>query len=513
MNVWKTIKGLFDTPPRHSVEHRLREVKPRKVRRYNAARRSGGDLAGWLTSNTSINLDIWSSIKILRARSRDLLRNSDYARGVIGKLVDNVIYEGVNFQSQVKQVKDSEKNDVKVNQLIESNFKKWAEQPKWCHTAGKLDYNDIQRLVFRSLLESGEVFIRKVTKSFSGSPVPYALEVIEADQLAEEKQGLYNDNIIAMGIEIDSWQRPVAYWFYKSHPGEQIPLKKGYQEIERVPASQIIHLHFSDRPGQSRGIPLLFSTIIRLKNTNDYEENELIAAKLSSCLMGIITSPYSDLLPEPPEQKKGDDLPADEQMKPGVFRHLATGESFDLLNPNRPNPNLVTFIEQQLRGVAAGIGVSYETVSSDYSKTNYSSSRLSLLTARDRYKVLQRWFANNFLREVIYGNPDSDGWIHYAVLSGVLKFNDFELRSERYFNLKWQFRGYSWVDPDKEVKAIIKQLGSGMTTLTDYYAEQGKDVDEQLKILARERKLIEDLELDLNFIVNENVLETTDVNA
>ena len=493
MSIFSFIRQIWNTPPRHSVEHREHTVT--KKRRYDGAKR-GRNYANWFTSGNSANADIWTDITTLRNRSRDVVRNNDYARGVIGKLVDNVVYLGINFQAQVKQVKQPTVNDDRINNLIESNFKAWAEEKLWCHTAGQLDFVGLQQLVMRSCLESGEVFVRKVKQSFSGSPVPFALEIIEADQLAEDHNVTWGDNQVIMGVEVNSWQRPVAYWFYKQHPGDNWN-RSGNREMQRIPATEIIHLYLGDRPNQARGLPLLYSTLLRLKNVGDYEESEQLAAKLAACIMAMITTPYSDLLGEP-EQENGN-LPADEKFEPGVMRYLAPGESMEAFDPKRPNPNLTAFIEQQLRATGAGVGVSYETVSNDYSKTNYSSSRLSLITARDRYKVLQVWFATNFLREVIYGNPEADGWLDMAVMSGVLNFPDYELRPQRYRATKWQFRGWAWVDPHKEVKATLDSLAGGMTSLTDFYAEQGKDFEESVKTIAREREMLKQFGIEINF--------------
>lgn len=506
MGLASFIRQLWNTPPRHSPAHVLKRTShglelnssPVSSRRYDGAKR-GRNYGNWFVSQNSANADIWADLTTLRGRSRDVIRNNDYARGVIGKLVDNVVYLGITFQSQVKQLKAKDRNDDRVNNLIESAFKDWAEEKLWCHTAGKLNFAGIQQLALRSCLESGEVFVRKVKQSFSGSPVPFALEIIEADQLAEEHNCIHGTNQIVMGVEVDQWQRPVAYWFYREHPGDSWVGRSGVasRELQRIPASEIIHLHFSDRPNQARGLPLLFSTLLRLKNMGDYEENELLAAKLASCVMAMITTPYGDLLGEPGGENSSE-LPADEKFEPGVMRYLAPGESMEAFDPKRPNANLVTFIEQQLRASGAGIGVSYETMSNDYSKTNYSSSRLSLITARDRYKVLQVWFATHFLKEVIFGNPESDGWLDLAVMAGVLNFPDYELRPKRYQACKWQFRGWAWVDPHKEVQATIASLGAGMTTFSDVYSEQGKDFEESVRAIARERELLKQMGVQIN---------------
>jgi lambda family phage portal protein len=476
MGFFKFIREVLQTPPRPIA----------KARSYSGAKR--GRLYGdWLAGNASANSEIWSSLSTLRNRSRDLCRNNDYARGVIQKLVDNVIYLGIGFQAQVKQLKDNNKNDDRANELIEAAWKVWAEEPLSCHTAGKLNFTEIQQLVFKSWLESGEVFIRKVKQSFADSPVPFALEIIEADQCPEYHNGTHNGNQILMGIEIDKWKRPVAYWFYGDHPGELFNLKG--RKLERIPAEEIIHLHFSDRPNQLRGVPLLHSTLLRMKNTGDYEEYEQIAAKAAASIMGLITTPDGDLLGEP-TQGDDDSLPADEEMRAGILRYLAPGEHLEVLDPKRPNPNVTQFIECQLRASGAGIGASYEHISGDYSKTNYSASRLSLLNSRDRFKVLQVAFASKFNRAVYFG------WLDMAVMGGVLNFADYELRPHRYQCVKWQFRGWTWVDPYKEVQATLAALTGGLTTLTKVAAEQGEDFHETVKTIARERELLKQYQLE-----------------
>ena len=443
-----------------------------------------------MTSNTSANAEVWRSLATLRDRSRDLCRNNDYARGAVQKLVDNVVYTGIHFQAQVKQLRDSTKSDERINNAIETVWKKWADNPLFCHTAGELTLAEIQQLAFRSWLESGEVFIRLVRKRFEDSPVPFALEVIEADCCADDYNTVHNGNQVIMGMELNKWKRPVAYWFYADHPGDTH--KSTSRKVKRIPASEIIHLYFRDRPGQLRGVPILASSLLRLKNVGDYEEYEQIAAKAAACIMAFVTTPDADLLGEPNTTGSDEILPADEKLSPGIMRYLASGETLEAFDPKRPNPNVTGFIECQLRATGAGIGSSYESVSNDYSKTNYSSSRLSLLQARDRFKVLQIAFISKFCRRV-YAD-----WLEMAVMGGALPFADYELRPDRYFSIRWTPRGWSWVDPHKEINATITAIKSGLTTLTEEIAKQGGDFEDNIKILAREREILASYGINLD---------------
>jgi lambda family phage portal protein len=476
MGFLNIIKSVWKSTPRHSVAH--------KTRRYDGTK-SDRNYGNWFTSNASANAEIWGSLSRLRDRSRDLCRNNDYARGSIQKLVDNVVFTGIGFQAQVRQPKDQTRNDERANSQIETAWAQWAENPLYCHTAGELNFAEIQQLVFRSWLEVGEVFIRKVRLKMGNSPIPFALEIIEADQCADNHNATYGGNQILMGIEINKWKRPVAYWFYEDHPGDNwVGASNTSRTLKRIPAEEIIHLYFRERPGQLRGIPLLASTLLRLKNIGDYEEYEQIAAKAAACIMAFVTTPDADLLGEPQGKSEDDALPADEKLAPGIIRYLGSGETLSAFDPKRPNPNVAGFIECQLRASSAGIGSSYESVTNDYSKTNYSSSRLSLLQSRDRFKVFQIAIISKFCR-LVYAD-----WLEMSVLSGVLPFRDYELRPSRYLSIRWTPRGWSWVDPQKEINATILAIKSGLTTLTEEVAKQGGDFEENIKILAREREIL-----------------------
>jgi lambda family phage portal protein len=134
-----------------------------------------------------------------------------------------------------------------------------------------------------------------------------------------------------------------------------------------------------------------------------------------------------------------------------------------------------------LRAMAAGIGCSYETISRDFSQTNYSSSRLSLIEDRDHWRILQSWLIENFHRRVF------SEWLDLAVLSNALALPGYEQQPERFKAARWMPRGWAWVDPAKEVAAYKEAVRCGFKTLADVVAEQGGDLDELL--LARQSEL------------------------
>ena len=433
--------------------------------------------ADWVTSNTSADSEVYGSAQKLRDRARQLCRDNDYARQALRAIEGNVIGQGIPFQSQVRMQRGG-KLDTGINDAIEAAWKRWS-YAQHCHTGGKLCFADIERLVIRACAESGEVFVRLVRQSFGGSTIPLAMEVIEADQLDDGLNGRSQQgNEIRMGVEVDGWGRPIAYHFLAYHPGDyQFSNQQiSTQRHKRIPAEEVIHLYRSERPGQTRGVTWFASAIQRLHHLAGYEQAEVVRARASSALMGFITSPEGELI--------GDDVMDGERVsnfEPGVFKYLNPGEEITVPSLDAPDGQFEPFLRAMLRAMAAGIGCSYETISRDFSTSNYSSSRLSLIEDRDHWRILQSWLIENFHRRVF------SEWLDLAVLSNALALPGYEQQPERFKAARWMPRGWAWVDPAKEVAAYKEAVRCGFKTLADVVAEQGGDLDELL--LARQSEL------------------------
>lgn len=448
----------------------------------------GRVLSDWIASSTSQDAEARMALRTLRNRVRDLGRNNDYVASALRAIQNNIVGQGVTMQSQVKRGRGpgSGKLDDSANAAIEAAWTRWKRADR-CHTAGVLSFSEIERLLVRSAAESGEIFVRLVRQPFGRSPIPLGLEIIEADLCDENFTGkAANGNEIRMGIEVDQWQRPVAYHFFTQHPGDIQFGSVGdvAQRRIRVPAEEVIHLFRSERPGQTRGIPWFASTLTRLRHMAGYEEAEVIAARASACQMGFITSPDPDF-----DGEGVMDNERVETFEPGKIRTLAPGEDFKSFSPTRPSGLLDPFMRYMLRSVAAGVGLSYETLSKDYSQSNYSSSRLSLLDERDTWRQLQQWLIDTFHRRVF------GAWLELAVLSNTLNLPSYETQRDRYEDVRWIGRGWNWIDPAKEIDAYGKAVRSGIMTLTDVVAQNGGDFDELAQARRRELDTCESLDL------------------
>jgi lambda family phage portal protein len=441
--------------------------------------------ADWVSSGTSQDAEVRSSMRLLRNRARQLCRDNDYARQAVRVLVNNVVGTGVQFQSQVRMQRGGGRLDSAMNDVIEGRWRDWCRKDS-ADISGLLCFAEIERLAVASVVESGEVFIRMLRTAPGRSPVPLALQVLEADMLDDNWNGTSEEgNEIRMGVEVDEYSRPVAYHFYQRHPGDfQYGQKANpYRKRLSVPAAEVIHLYKQERPGQTRGVTRFASALARLHHMEGYADSELIAARAGAALMGFVTSPEGSF----PE----DDIMDGQRVldwAPGQWKFLAPGESVTVPPLNRP-VSFEPFMRQCLRSIAAGVGVPYPSLSADYSQTNYSSSRLELLEARDGYRAEQSWLIENLHQRVF------DEWLDMAALSGALNLPGYESDPSRYNQPRWLPRGWAWVDPQKEVASYKEAVRCGFMTQGDVIAQGGNDIEELFAARERELQMAEDLGL------------------
>jgi len=462
VNAWK---GLFTSEPPNPT------VLPRRRRGYDAAT-SSRLTSNWSVSNSSADAALKGAIAPLRYKSRDLVRNSPFARQAVRAIESNTIgAHGIKLQAQVRQQR-GKRLDTKINNQIEQAWSNWKRYDS-CHTAGRLCFTDIEKVIVRSLVTDGEIFVRFVRKPFGRSKIPFGLDLIEADQLDSEFTGRSSKkkNTWRMGIEQDSFGRAQQYAFLKKHPGDTpFGTPVGQREHMLVPASEICHIFVSNRPSQSRGEPWLSSSILSLHHLAGFQEASVIRARAASSLMGFITSPEGEL-------DQGGEVYDNErvsQFEPGKFSYLQAGESVTVPDFDSPNSEFPEFMSAMLRSVASGCGISYESVSKDFSKTNYSSSRLSLLEDRNHYRSLQTYLIENFHSRVF------DAWLEMATLSGALVLPSYDTEPERYRKVRWIPRGWDWIDPQKEIVAAKEAIKAGLKTQAQIVSENGGDLEELL---------------------------------
>lgn len=445
-------------------------------RDYEAAS-TGRLFSSWLTGTRSADAEIRYGLKTLRARSRDLAANSDYARKYLKMVVANVVGpHGIKLQVRARD-NDGTLDQV-ANTLLERRFDEWSQ--RGCTVDGKLTWVDAQRLFAETVARDGEALVHLVPVPKSVNRYGLQLQFVDPDLLDIEKNGTApGGNEIRMGVEIAPGGRPVAYWILDRHPDDYQYARAASGRHTRVPAESMIHAFVSDRAGQTRGVPWMATAMARLKMLHGYEESELVAARVSASKMGFFTSPDG-------EGYTGDATDAGNivtEVAPGQFEQLPKGVDFKPFDPQHPSTAFRDFEKAMLRGIASGLNVSYCTLSNDLESVNYSSIRQGLLDERDQWRVTQYWMIDAFCQQVYLR------WLSRAMDAGEVALP--EAKMWKWSQTVWVPRGWQWVDPEKETTAQVLAIGNGLMTVTQALAERGLDLEDVLAQRAAEKKLLE----------------------
>lgn len=453
---------------------RSRAAATLAVRHFEAAG-TGRRTSGWYRSPSDANVANSSSIVAMRELSRDLRRNNGWARRGIQVLSTNTVGWGI----EAKAMGASAAQSAEIIDL----WHEWASTTD-CDYDGRLPFAGLQRLVMDTVAESGEALVvRERANSGDGLPVPMRIRVLEPDYIDTSMDGkTRGGNPVVQGVELDGRGRRVAYWLYEEHPGSSgLP---GFTSLgtpsKRVPAENVLHVYKVDRPGQLRGVPWLAAAVAKLNDLSDFDDARLMQQKIAACFGAFVT----DL--DGTSTAVGEQDPDDERLEtlePGHIEYLAPGKSISFPTP----PSVADhggYTETQLRQISANLGVTYEDMTTDYSKVNFSSARMARLAHQQvineiRWNMLIPQFCDGVWGWVMEMAAEMNGWPEIP-------------------KAEWSAPPMPMLAPEKEGLAYSRLVRSGAMTLYQVIRERGEDPATHLAEIAESNAKLDELGIVLD---------------
>lgn len=490
---------------------------------YDGASRTSAELAMWSPPIRSADADILPEKGIADARVQDTLRNDAYVRGAAMYKKDSIVGEMFLLNSKPNwRVLGLDQTWAEEFQIeAEAKFTLYAESIRNFPDAGRRNtLTGLVRLAVGIFAMSNEVLASVEWLRSGYRPYSTALQMIDLGRLSNPR-GEMDRNDLRGGVQRDKFGAPLGYWIRDSHPGDllvdlnwtwrYVPATRGQVTGNKGwDRPQMIHIVDQWRPDQTRGISDMVAALKEMRMTKKFRDVVLQNAVLNASYAASIES---DLPSEVAlAQAGGDNNTAVSDYANNYLGEVADyvggsrnihldgvkvpvfypGTKMKLQSAATPGGMGTDFEGSMLRYIAATLGVSYEQLSKDYSKANYSNLRAALADTERRIRVQKRMVADRFAT-IFYRL-----WLEEAINKGDITSmprnapNWYDgLNQEAYSACDWIGASMGQIDELKETQAAVLRINNGLSTREGELARLGKDWRTVFDQLEREKAVEE----------------------
>ena len=441
------------------------------------------------------------------ARADKLITGHDYAKGGVQLHVDFII--GDQWRLQLKPDWRLLGVDPVVGRQwakdVERRFHDWADDDRcFVDVEGKRTLTMMMRELVLTHARRNEGFLQSTKSKRMGTKTVTCFKLVSPDRISNPR-GMSNNDRLKYGVKLGRYGRPQGFWVREKHPSEVGGHKWRYiRQYLPWGRRQMLHLFEPIEDGQIRAVSDLMAVLRRIELLDKFQDATLQNAISNAFFAATIESEMDSETVKQALMGGGDENTKDPlatHVGNTLAYHAGTnlkmnGSSVTPLLPNEKlNINRATapsgvadFESSILRYLASDLGVSYEMLSRDYSKTNYSSARAGMAQAfiffKGRRAIIparaSRMIFTNWLEEQVIDHG-------LALPPGVDNFYDAQSALTKG---KWLGTGKPNIDGLKETKEAKEKLEIGITTLEDECAALNKDYDE-----VAEQQAIEEAEL------------------
>lgn len=489
---------------------------------YEGAKRFDRDLASWNPPLNSADMDILPEKDLLDARTRDTFRNDAYVQGGSTLHKDGIVGSCyfLNAKPELKVLGRDETWGEAFQEEVEALFYLWGESPrKWVDASRKKTFTAMVRLGVGVGVTGGEMLATVEWLRDRGREMNTAIQMIDTDRLSTPTQYMWDQNVRA-GVKMNQFGAPQSYFIRVRHQhdigsfiGDDAFRWKEVAAEKPWGRQQVIHIFEENRVDQTRAIADIVAGLKEIAITRKFRDVTLQSAVYQAMYAATIES---ELPPEAVYQQLGGGgtgqaiteyaeeylaaisayTSGSKHMKLNGLRvpHLFPGTKFKMQPAGTPGGVGQGFEQSLLRYIATALNVSYEELSRDYSKTNYSSARAAMANTWKHQQARKRFFADAFADSIYRA------WLEEAIQKDMLKTfpasEAGELYTDGNLNLKFEaLAGAEWIgaargqiDELKETQAAVLRIKYGLSTHEDELSRLGKDWRKVYIQLERERK-------------------------
>ena len=434
----------------------------------------GEKYAGGLDPVSLVSTDYWT----LRERSSNFFKNNLYGRGIIRRLVTNVINTGLSLDAEpiVGLIPLSEEQSASWTESVEDSFQSWSSLPKICDWKKQDTFGEIEKNAYREALIEGDVLVIEHYNSSTQLPC-YELVSGGLVQTPITKQTLAKGNTIEHGVELNFRRQHVAYWVVQS----DMTYKRIKARGRNGDVISWLYYATDKRASETRGEPLLSLIMQSISEIDKYRDSTQRKASVNSLLAMFFYQSTDSKTPNSRPvsagatrrgstsevvEETGFNLNMAEHHPGLVYENLPPGVKPEGFSNKGTDEKFGDFEDSILSGIAWALEIPKSVLKMEFSNS-YSASRgevkefnMFLGAARNRY-------ADTFLR------PVYTSWLLAMVLTrrisapGLLEAWRDPMKFEvfgAWINSNWYGAVKEAVDMLKEVNGLSKMAENGYTT-------------------------------------------------
>ena len=392
----------------------------------------------------------------------NLKRNDPIARAISRLRKTDVI--GAGITPQPATLSDD------FNHAIAGLWAEWSEYPE---VTGTMNMTAVQQEVADSTLWQGDIGVMLTRKG--------ELQLIEGNRIGNGAGQVFlsENSPNKNGVKVNNVGKPISYTV-----GDRI--NGTLQNVKDISAKNFLLYFKRMRPSQWRGVPELASAVNSLQDVQEYEEVEMLSAKVSASLSAVIRreDAHQFELVDRMASADQDTIGRLEKFEPGTFHYLEPGEDVSTISSNgRPNVEGVDFVMYHLRKVGASVGIPVEMIMNTIGNTSFSASQGLLLQYQGAIEEQQRGISA-FLDRIYRWKVAK--WIADKTLKLPGEVTDP-------FITRWQTPAFKWVNKTAQVNSDLKYVQLGAQSLDDVASQFGYTAESAMRRKAQNIKQAQEI--------------------
>lgn len=479
---------------------------------FDGADRESREMGSWTPFPTDADSAVVLGLEDMRSRARDADRNQPIARGLVNTTIINVVGVGLTMQSRIDRdglgLSDAAAEDWQRH--TERRWHLWAGS-RDCDLERKLTFNGHVQLALRSRCVNGEALILLPHVPLPHLSNPLRLQAVESDRLSNPDRKPDGSNLVG-GIRKDRYGAAQSYHILRGHPGNVLFADPSRWLWDEYPAyhpqtglPNVLHYFRTERPGQSRGFPMIAPVLEPLKDLSRMSKAELKRAVVSALFTVFLKGAGGKGMGNMPPGFGGPAMyPGGMSVATGAAEQSAattgniklgygsvvdlgdSGQEIQLADPKLPNVNFDPFFLANVRQIGMATGIPYEVVIKHYT-ASYSAAKAAMEDAY-RYFLFERAGLVDDVCKVIYAV-----WMTQEVAQGTIYapgfFADPMIRAA-WLGSEWIGPKKPILDEEKAIDAAGKRVALGVSTEAQETAElNGGDWETNIKQRGREKRM------------------------